>query len=226
MLGLCRRALCEQARPPPSLESRTRARDRKCSGVHGLTKPGYEREHESSIITRSLRETLPQRSMSVESSDDTPGAQHMCCGCVALCLACASGSAERMVDGDQGLYLSGTGSARMRLSLAVRLTCKAFPVPNQSAEQKGHIGLRATNLVRARKTPMSSLVSMPDPSMAESPLDCEEGVNECATCSRPCHRLATRPHGRPRTQITVFVGTLSLTSNIRFRFPRARRSTL
>ena len=26
---------------------------------------------------------------------------------------------------------------------------------------------------------MSSLVSMPDPSMAESPLDCEEGVNEC-----------------------------------------------
>ena len=28
-------------------------------------------------------------------------------------------------------------------------------------------------------TPMSSLVSMPDPSMAESPLDCEEGVNEC-----------------------------------------------
>ena len=27
---------------------------------------------------------------------------------------------------------------------------------------------------------MSSLVSMPDPSMAESPLDFGEGVNECA----------------------------------------------
>ena len=32
-------------------------------------------------------------------------------------------------------------------------------------------------------TPMSSFVLVPDPSMAESPLDSEEGINECVMFS-------------------------------------------